>query len=190
MLEAMRAMAARRPYETASVNHTWHTPLIPRPASVSLETKRTGEGWDKAIMQSGIWAAAHIAKLGRLVADVGGDPKTIPTLPLVVVQGHDWYFPAASAGEHGRTNIWSKARFGTTSAALGVYQIVATIQYLAHWTRTVYRPWFSKMALGLEIPAASGPSTNTQMLELEPRSTVRAKGKGNGRGRGRGKSSF
>lgn len=32
---------------------------------------------------------------------------------------------------------------------LGVYQIIATIQYLAYWGKTVYRPWFLKAVLGL-----------------------------------------
>ncbi len=39
--------------------------------------------------------------------------------------------------------------FGTTSSLLGVYQIIATLQYLAHWSHTVYRPWFRRYALGM-----------------------------------------
>jgi hypothetical protein len=39
--------------------------------------------------------------------------------------------------------------FGSTSSRLGAYQIVATLQYLAHWTHTVYRPWFMRNALGV-----------------------------------------
>ncbi len=39
--------------------------------------------------------------------------------------------------------------FGTTASRLGIYQIVTTLQYLAHWTQTVYRPWFLRNALGI-----------------------------------------
>jgi hypothetical protein len=39
--------------------------------------------------------------------------------------------------------------FGTTLSRLGAYQIIMTIQYLAHWSHTVYRPWFLRNALGM-----------------------------------------
>jgi hypothetical protein len=115
-LEAMRTMAARQPPDvTPSVNHTWHDPLLTRPISVSVETKRTGEGWDTAVMQSGVWVAAHLTKLQQMVAaadvddDDGGNSADadgalqLPTLPLLVAQGHNWYFLAASRGDVGQT---------------------------------------------------------------------------------------
>jgi hypothetical protein len=118
-LEAMRAMAARQPPDvTPSVNHTWHDPLLTRPISVSVETKRTGEGWDTAMMQSGVWVAAHLTKLQQMVAAVaddddddgdGTEPETalpLPTLPLLVAQGHNWYFLAASRDDDGQTVRW------------------------------------------------------------------------------------
>lgn len=102
-LEAMRVMAARHPNETPTVNHTWHDPLLDRPMSVSIETKRTGEGWDTAMLQSGVWMAAQLAKLKQLIDEVDGDTSTIPVLPLLVAQGHDWYFLAAGLGHAGQT---------------------------------------------------------------------------------------
>ena len=103
-LQRLAAMAARYPYETASVNHTFYTPLLIRPVSVSIETKQTGEGWHMAMLQSGVWVAAQFAKLERLVIDIGGGGVgAIPFLPLVVVQGHDWFFLAASRGVLGQT---------------------------------------------------------------------------------------
>lgn len=105
MLEAMRTMATRNPNpnDIPSVNHTWHAPLQTRPISVNIETKRTGEGWDTAMVQSAIWVAAQFAKLEQLVTDLDGDVETIPFLPIIVIQGHDWYFLAASRGENGET---------------------------------------------------------------------------------------
>ncbi|KAI9783479.1 MAG: hypothetical protein M1816_001361 [Peltula sp. TS41687] len=102
MLEAMRAMAARRPYETSSVNQTWHSPLLTRPIGVNIETKRSGEGWDSALVQSGIWLAAQFARLEQLVQSFG-DLDSIPFLPVIIIQGHDWHFLAASRGENGQT---------------------------------------------------------------------------------------
>ena len=103
MLEAMRSLAARKPYDVTSVNHTWHAPLITRPISVNIETKRSGEGWSAAAMQLGIWVGAQFSKLEQLVNDIGQGIQMIPFLPLIVVQGHDWYFLAASQGENGQT---------------------------------------------------------------------------------------
>ncbi|KAI9755117.1 MAG: hypothetical protein M1815_005209 [Lichina confinis] len=157
-IEAMRAMAARHPDMTASVNHSWHTPLLTRPIGINIETKRTGDGWDTAVVQLGIWVAAQFVKLEQLIHDFDADPNQIPFLPIVVVQGHEWYFLAASRGDFGQTNIWSKRFIGSTSDTLGVYQIVVTIQYLARWADTVYRPWFYTNALGMQLPQTEAPA--------------------------------
>ncbi len=53
--------------------------------------------------------------------------------------------PASSTSQY----IWNKVTFGTTLSRLGTYQIIMTIQYLAHWSNTVYRPWFLRNALGI-----------------------------------------
>ena len=96
-------MAARHPDETASVNHSWHAPLRTGPISVNIVTKLTGEGWDTAVVQLGTWVAAHFTKLEHLIHDFDGDADQMPFLPLIIVQGHDWYFLAASRGKYGQT---------------------------------------------------------------------------------------
>lgn len=111
MLEAMRAMAARDPNELPSVNQTWYPPLLTRPIGVNIVTTRSGEGWDSALLQSGIWLAAQFARLERLVGSLDGDLDTIPFLPVIVIQGHDWHFLAASRGQNGQT-----VRFHTSSS--------------------------------------------------------------------------
>jgi hypothetical protein len=50
----------------------------------------------------------------------------------------------------GRQNIWGQVDIGSTASPLGVYKIVAALQYLAHWTRHVYAPWFFANALGVK----------------------------------------
>lgn len=154
-------MAARHPDETASVNHSWHAPLRTGPISVNIVTKLTGEGWDTAVVQLGTWVAAHFTKLEHLIHDFDGDADQMPFLPLIIVQGHDWYFLAASRGKYGQTNIWLNEGIGSTSNALGVYQIITTIQYLARWTETVYRPWFYTNALGMQLRGTEAPATAT-----------------------------
>lgn len=90
-----------------SVNHTLHEPLCWRPIGVSIETKHTGRNWDDAMAQVGIWAAAQLTKLEELIREAnkfagkGGTPENepkvrLPFLPLIIIQGHDWNFLAAT----------------------------------------------------------------------------------------------
>lgn len=56
--------------------------------------------------------------------------------------------------------IWSFLEVGKSNTPKGVYQIIATLQLLYHWTQTIYRPWFEANALTLtpEQKAALVPS--------------------------------
>jgi hypothetical protein len=100
--------------------------------------------WDTAILQVGIWAAAQFAKLEELIEDsplteaksqrVEAARRNMPFLPLIIVLGHDWYFLAATRESDGETRVWSKVALGDTMTPLGVYQIVATLMYLAKWS--------------------------------------------------------
>lgn len=68
---------------------------------MSIETKLTGQNWDQAMLQVGIWAAAQFTKLEQLVTETneisGKDEvvRELPFLPLIIIQGHDWNFLAA-----------------------------------------------------------------------------------------------
>jgi len=88
MMNAMRAIAAHHPLDTASVNHTYHAPLRTKPVSVNIETKLTGQHWNSAVVQLGIWMAARFKKLGQIVAEANGDLASLPFLPAIVIQGH------------------------------------------------------------------------------------------------------
>ncbi|VUC32793.1 unnamed protein product [Clonostachys rosea] len=50
-----------------SINHTDYTPLMDKPISLSIETKRTGEDWRAALEQISTWMAGHWKKLDELV---------------------------------------------------------------------------------------------------------------------------
>ncbi|KAI9831745.1 MAG: hypothetical protein M1826_003076 [Phylliscum demangeonii] len=148
-LDAMRTHAARcPPHETPTVNQTWHGPLQHCPIVVSIKTKRPGEGGDQAMLQTGRWSSAQLTKLTQMMRQASSssidDDGPIPPLPLLVVDGHQWIFWAAAPSTEvaGQTNVWGHVSLGNTSAPLGVYQVAAALQYLAHWSTTVYRPWF------------------------------------------------
>ena len=103
--KAVHARAQLKPKQM-SVNHTFHEPLCSSPIGVSIETKHTGQNWNDAMMQVGVWVAAQFARMEQLVSeaneisekakDVRDDPKNqLPFLPIIIIQGHDWHFLAA-----------------------------------------------------------------------------------------------
>ncbi|KPM42275.1 hypothetical protein AK830_g4267 [Neonectria ditissima] len=51
----------------AVLNHTDYRPLRERPIALSIETKKTGEGWDGATLQLGVWQSAQWSFLRQLV---------------------------------------------------------------------------------------------------------------------------
>lgn len=115
MIEAMRLIAARDPYVTTSLNQTNHAPLRTRPVSVNIETKLTGHDWNKATVQVAIWVAAQFSKLEQLAAEVNKDIGSLPFLPLIIVQGHDWTFLAATRGR-GRETVRTSGAFSLSSS--------------------------------------------------------------------------
>lgn len=94
--DALRQLAARNPSTPPSWNHTCYPPLQRRPLAMSIETKLTGRDWDSAKIQMSIWVTAQLNKLELLVAQDGGGLPGLPFLPLIVIQGHEWYFLAAT----------------------------------------------------------------------------------------------
>lgn len=106
-----RAQLCARPI---SVNHTFYRPLIFCPIGVSIETKHTGQNWDDAMVQVGIWTAAQFARLEELIKEtdqISGrdripqdEPETrLPFLPIIIIQGHDWNFLTAIKSSSGQT---------------------------------------------------------------------------------------
>jgi hypothetical protein len=69
MRSAIRALIGSDP-RFDSINYTEHRPLLERPISVNMEVKLTGEDFNNAELQSGIWATAQFSRLEALLADV------------------------------------------------------------------------------------------------------------------------
>jgi hypothetical protein len=162
--EAIQSLAQRCSSEYFSVSHTSYAPLQSRPIGISIETKLTGEKWEDAMLQIEIWAAAHFSKLEELMRDAAieddedetTEAPSLPFLPMIVVQGHDWNFLAAVRNAGKRTCVYHKVTFGSTNSLLGVYQVVCTVQLLAAWVRDSYTAWFERACLRLRVDAEGG----------------------------------
>lgn len=101
MLEKVKELQERRQY----INHIDFFPLRRRPIVLSAESKKPGEGFQEAQVQLGVWQAEQWALLETLLAPrsmaaeterITGQPATIPFLPALIVQGHEWYFTATT----------------------------------------------------------------------------------------------
>ncbi|KAK7424513.1 hypothetical protein QQX98_000478 [Neonectria punicea] len=150
----------------AVFNHTDHYPLRDRPIALSIETKKTGEGWENARLQLGVWQAAHWNFLRHLLGlaqqrmsiTTGSrhdsisetDNLQLPSfLPGIIIQGHDWHLVITSP-EGKKTILWQKVTFGSTSSSKGIYQIICTLQLLRQWARDSYWPWLKQVLCQLE----------------------------------------
>ncbi|KAJ4248099.1 hypothetical protein NW762_012869 [Fusarium torreyae] len=155
-------------------NHTNLKPLDEKPIAVSMETKKTGEGWENARLQMEVWMAAHWEFLRHLLelrqraanqvsimdqharVDVPADLEPslnndqtwqLPAfLPGIIIQGHDWHLVLTTC-EGGKMNFWQKKTFGATSSSKGIYQIIYTLQLLQQWARDEYWAWLRKLLL-------------------------------------------
>ncbi|KAK5108704.1 hypothetical protein LTR85_004262 [Meristemomyces frigidus] len=126
---------------------TLHT-IADSPLAVSIETKKAGENREKAEYQLSIWVHAQFKRL-RILLQGSGRPEgtALPALPLIIVQGAQWEFFVATQDAQGDTVVWEHGSFGMADTRLGVYQIVAVLQYLIYWAQTEYRVWFEEYCL-------------------------------------------
>ncbi|RMJ10060.1 hypothetical protein CDV36_010315 [Fusarium kuroshium] len=160
-------------------NHTNLNSLSDRPIAVSIETKKTGEGWENARLQMQVWSAAHwqflrkllelrqrvseeISRIGQqAIGAAATDPEPTPVvgyklpdfLPGIIIQGHDWHL-VITTREGDKIIFWQKKTFGNTSSSKGIYQIICTLQLLRRWAQVEYWVWLQKL-LG-EWPRCNG----------------------------------
>ncbi|KAK7421715.1 hypothetical protein QQZ08_009803 [Neonectria magnoliae] len=165
---ASRIANLRQTLPGKAINHTNFYPLRHRPIALSIETKKTGEGWDGATLQMGVWQSAHWSLLRSLtniartndrrqknLGQTGlleDEPNDIPLperklpqfLPGIIIQGHDWNF-VLTTPEGSQTVLWTKLIIGSTSDILGIYQIVCALQVLRDWIQTSYWPYLREL---------------------------------------------
>jgi len=120
---------------------------------VSIETKLVGTDYEPAQTQMAVWVFAQSAHL-RVI--FGRAPAF---LPLLLVQGDDWTFMAATQANatmnsnsesNGHvTTIWDKGFIGNTSSLEAVWKVSAVLQYLAMWSTTKHLPWLEACLHGV-----------------------------------------
>ncbi|EMC91051.1 hypothetical protein BAUCODRAFT_152823 [Baudoinia panamericana UAMH 10762] len=128
------------------LNHTDYTGIKWEPIVVSIETKKAMSGSADATLQLSTWTTAHIKFLRRLLCEAGNATVTILPLPLLMVVGHEWRFYWIEDHMTSGT-LWQGEIIGKTDSALGIYQIMKALQYLAYWANQTYLPWFEKHIL-------------------------------------------
>ena len=126
-----------------SINQTEAECVLYDPITVSIETKKSGHDEAKGIIQLSTWISAQYAKLARLAPQAA----SLPSLPMILTQGHDWYLLAAESRSPTEIVIFRELRLGDTRTMLGVYQILAAIKRLACWILEDYIPWFERVVL-------------------------------------------
>ncbi|SCO88953.1 uncharacterized protein FRV6_13081 [Fusarium oxysporum] len=104
------------------------SPLCDKPIAISIETKKTGEDWEKAKLQMEVWMAAHWQFLRNLIklrqraakelssirqaeGDLTSNPEKtwqLPDfMPGIIVQGDDWHL-IITTPEGEKTIFWQK----------------------------------------------------------------------------------
>ncbi|KAJ6437560.1 6-hydroxy-D-nicotine oxidase [Purpureocillium lavendulum] len=115
--------ALRQNFPETSINHTSYTALRGHPTTVSLETKRSGNDFDGAVLQTAVWQAGHWKMLRSFLQKTIRDRSAEATsgstqgvfvesedteqyvetslrklgaLHGIYSQGHEWYYVATS----------------------------------------------------------------------------------------------
>ncbi|KAF5026434.1 hypothetical protein F66182_1499 [Fusarium sp. NRRL 66182] len=149
-------------------NHANLSSLCDSPIAVSIETKKTGEGWENARLQMEVWMAAHWQFLRKLLdlrrraanglslmSETAGDLTAssdeawqLPDfMPGIIIQGHDWHLVITTPdGE--KTIFWQKKNLGDTSSSKGIYKTIYNIQLLRKWAQEEYWTWLRELLLG------------------------------------------
>lgn len=131
-----------------TINHTDYGPLALKPIAVSIESKVSGEGETKALVQLAIWVHAHIQRLRIILEHRGKDPAKaewkIPALPLVLVSGAQWHVYFAVAEDDGQVSIFGSVLAGDTNMVHGTYQVLAALRILVSWSRNTYSNWLER----------------------------------------------
>lgn len=131
-----------------SINHTAQEHMRYQPIAVSIETKLPGESKREADKQLLVWVSGHFTRLRQLLSTK--QSQTIPALPLLLVQGHDWKLYMAKVSENPlerKLNLFQEMTIGSTASIVGIYTLIAALRRLAEWAEKKYRPWFVESIL-------------------------------------------
>jgi hypothetical protein len=152
---AFRRLASETERHGRDFNHILHTPTCDLPIALSIETKTAGEGNARAHVQLDVWVHGHMQRLEELVArnsdERGGHKVTIPSLPLILVQGAVWHFLLARREEEDglvQTRIYEEVTIGDATKVSGLLRILTALLMLLEWADEKFRPWFEEYVCG------------------------------------------
>ncbi|KAL9016619.1 MAG: hypothetical protein Q9185_006031 [Variospora sp. 1 TL-2023] len=146
-----------QPIGTASIkswNHTTSAEIRSTPITISIETKAPNKSWTDGKAQIAIWTAALHKRLSML-QQPGQGSLDIPAMPLLIVQGHDWYLFVVSQQQQPSvpekkkrkitTVIWQKIDIGNTRNCFDAYKLLSVLHLVMDWAYRVWRPWFLEL---------------------------------------------
>ena len=133
-----------------SINPTKSDYLMHSPLVINAELKKGLISEKKLHLQLAFFVSAHYKRLRQLAPKI-----TLPTLPLLSIQGQAWKFLLACPHEDGSAYILGGLSMGDTSDAPGTYAVLRGVRRLARWTHEVYMPWFKKEILSADMAAAA-----------------------------------
>lgn len=137
---------------TKSWNHTTYNAVRKTPIAISIETKAADQSWGDANPQIAIWTKAQFARLRQIPRQMGhgqASPIQIPAAPVVIVQGHDWFFclvlDSCMCEDSEKTVILQRIAVGSTRNCFDTYKVLAALQRLIYWAHVEWRPWFQSI---------------------------------------------
>lgn len=80
-----------------SLGQSQYGPIQYCPIAVNIETKLPGDDWTQALQQLSTWTCAQILELKGLLS-MARRSQILPPLPVLIVQGHDWFFGIVEYG--------------------------------------------------------------------------------------------
>ncbi len=119
MKSAIRETLHGESKEAQAVNQTMHAPLRMCLIAISVGTKPPFSEGETAHVQSAIWAAAGLTKLGQFLSQ----DQTISTLPTLASHGHELYLLALQEKED-ENMMDGKLRLGSTETLLEPFQML------------------------------------------------------------------
>ncbi|KAH6964927.1 hypothetical protein EDB82DRAFT_435187 [Fusarium venenatum] len=122
---AIKELCKSRPLGT--INHIDSGRLNKDPIVISIETKKHGEEYGKAVTQMATWHSAQLRSLRYTCTTL----KQIQFLPGIIVQGHVWLF-VATVERNGRAVLFHQAPIGDTASEEGILKLLLSLQHLKY----------------------------------------------------------
>lgn len=98
LFNRMRSALRFESTESQYINHTSFEPTRFRPIAISIETNVAGNEAE-ATTQLSVWMLAHFKRLRKIMQRSGVESEMI-VLPLIHIQGHEWFTTLAAEGKN------------------------------------------------------------------------------------------